>query len=514
MSMAPAAPVAVETRLRPAINVLWASGPTTSTRSIEAGFAALSQAVRRAGELWPEYYFGEPVLRLVYDPAAPPSSDVLATAGRAGLEPAPYAGADELRAAVCDIVATGGNFEGRISLELPGLAFESDGARLFLPSTFPLLGRVFGVAQPPTREERTANPTNLAQATLAPPRGSPQRAALAGYQVERPGGRPLRFEYELLLRLIGERPPSNEGEDDSWVRAAELAVPGTRPGLAALRRDYERADALALAYGRRWRSRLAARSFLLFAANLASGVVGALFPRLSAYTLLLQTVATGLIYVDQFVSRRGKWRGKWLDYRRLAEALRVARFCLLGGAPVPVATPPTWIDWRVVRAIRAAAAPAAMTEAEAPAFLAFLCEVEIDRQIQYHAAAHRRFRRMDTRLRHTAAAALIATLALGVGFALAKASGVTRVSFPLMSAVGLAVSAGPGLYAALNGLRLQLDLARQGERSARIGVALRRLRRAIAASPSSPAVARAAAFRAAEIMHEDVLSWDRVMEIV
>jgi hypothetical protein len=243
-------------------------------------------------------------------------------------------------------------------------------------------------------------------------------------------------------------------------------------------------------------------------------VVGALFPRWSAYTLLLQTLATGLIYVDQFVSRRGKWRAKWLDYRRLAEALRVARFCVLGGAPVPVATPPTWIDWRVVRAVRAAAAPAAMTDAEAPAFLAFLCEVEIDRQIRYHAAAHRRFRRMDTRLRHTAAAALMATLALGAAFALAKASGVTRVSFPMMSAVGLAVSAGPGLYAALNGLRLQLDLARQASRSARLGVALRRLRRAIASSQPSAAVARAAAFRAAEIMHEDVLSWDRVMEIV
>jgi hypothetical protein len=43
---------------------------------------------------------------------------------------------------------------------------------------------------------------------------------------------------------------------------------------------------------------------------------------------------------------------------------------------------------------------------------------------------------------------------------------------------------------------------------------LRRLRRTIAASQPSPALARAAAFRAAEIMHGDVLAWDRVMEIV
>src|ERR1700722_8063137 len=92
-------PPAVETRLRPAMNVLWACGPTTPMRSVEAGFVALSQAVRRASALWPEFYFGEAVLRLVYDPAAPPASGVLATARRTGFEPAPYAGGDELRAA-------------------------------------------------------------------------------------------------------------------------------------------------------------------------------------------------------------------------------------------------------------------------------------------------------------------------------------------------------------------------------------------------------------------------------
>jgi hypothetical protein len=40
------------------------------------------------------------------------------------------------------------------------------------------------------------------------------------------------------------------------------------------------------------------------------------------------------------------------------------------------------------------------------------------------------------------------------------------------------------------------------------------LRRAIASAPASAALARAAALRAAQIMHEDVSVWDRVMEIV
>jgi hypothetical protein len=510
MSMPPVTPGAVETRLRPAVNVLWAGGATTSTSSAEAGFGALAQAARRACEMWPEYYHGEPVLRLVYDPIDPPSAEVLAAARRTGVEPAPYAGPDQIRAAACDVAAVDGGFD-RIPLQLPGLALGSDDARLLLPSSFPLPTQAFGVAPPP-REAQMASPTNLAHATLAPPRGSRQRAALEAYQSESLGTRPLRFEYDLLLRLIGEDAPSGEGEDDSWARAADFAGAGAE--LAAVRRDYERADALALAYGQRWRSNLAARSFLLFAANLCSGLIGALFPRLSAYTLALQVVATGLTYVDRYVSTRGRWRGKWLDYRRLAEALRIARFCSLGGAPAPIATPPTWIDWRTLRVLRAASAPVAITDARSRAFMDFLCEVEIDRQIAYHAGAHRRFRRMDARLRHAAAGALIASLALGAGFALAAAGAVKLAPFQWMSAAGLTAAAGPGLYAALNGLRLQLDLARQADRSARRGVALRRLRRAIAAAQPSAAVARAAAFRAAEIMHEDVLSWDRVMEIV
>jgi hypothetical protein len=504
------APVAGETRLRPALNVLWAGGPAVSTLSAEAGLLALVESARRASELWPELYFGKPILRLVYDPNEPLPSELLAAARRVGFEPAPYAGAHEVRAAACDIIAVDVGCADRIPPELAGLELAPEGARLFLPSSFPLSRGAFGVA-PPTQDERAATPTNLAEALLAPPRGARKRSELAAYQAEPLGERTLRFEYQLLLRLIGERAPTGE-EDDSWTRAADLADEGA--GLAELRRHYERADALALTYGRKWRSRLAARSFLLFVANLSSGLFGALFPNFSTYTLLLQTVATGLTYVDQFVSRQGRWRGKWLDYRRLAEALRIARFCSLAGAPVPIETPQTWTDWRVVRALRAAAVVAEMTEARAQAFLNYLCEVEIDRQIRYNTATHRRFRRMDARLRNAAATALIATLALGAGFALLNVIVATRVSLPMMSAVGLAVSAGPGLYAALNGLRLQLDLARQADRSARVGVALRRLRRAIESAEPSPALARAAAYRAAQIMHEDVLSWDRVMEIV
>ena len=189
---------------------------------------------------------------------------------------------------------------------------------------------------------------------------------------------------------------------------------------------------------------------------------------------------------------------------------------MLAGAPLPVAAPASWIDWRLERILRRAERAAPLGEADAAAFLAYLGEVEIDRQIAYHRAAYRRFRRLDARLRRAAMASLVATVALvrrpGVDRGRRR---LRRRTSPLLGAIGMALSAGPGLYSAFNGLRGQLDVERQGARSARIGLALR-------ASAARARTARrrarrwrcAAATRAAEIMHDDVTSWDRVMEIV
>jgi hypothetical protein len=155
-----------------------------------------------------------------------------------------------------------------------------------------------------------------------------------------------------------------------------------------------------------------------------------------------------------------------------------------------------------------------LPDKDAAAFLAYLGEVEIDRQIAYHRGAYRRFRRRDARLRRAAVTILLATAVLGAALAGVAISGLVRAPVSLLSAVGLSLSAGPGLYAALNGLRNLLDVERQGSRSARIGLALRGLKRALAGAPPSAALARSAAERAAAIMFDDVSTWDRAMEIV
>jgi hypothetical protein len=496
-------------RLTPVLTVLWGGGAGADANAIGAAAKLVQAAAHAAADRWPDVYRGPGQARLICRDDDPPPAAVVEAAKRAGVAIDAHGGA----ASVCDAVLLARRDFARIPASLPALVAESGApARLAIDSG----GEPTLEGAPRQRSDTATSPEAIAEALLSPPRRLADRRDLGEYQREDASRRPLRYEYALLLRLIGEPTEKGSTPDDSWTRAAAAnAVASVDRGeaLDRLRREYERSDALALAYGRRWRSTLAARSFLLFAVNFASGFVGALFPVASPVTVPLQFGMTALLYLDQHVARRRRWRVKWLDYRRAAEAARIARFCLLAGVAPPDATSESWVEWRLARALRGAPA-AGLAEGDAVGFLAYLGEVEIAPQIAYHRAAYRRFRRLDARLRRAAMAVLLASAALGAALAAVAISGLLRAPVSVLAAVGLALSAGPGLSAALNGLRNQLDVVRQAARSARIGLALRRLRRALDGAPPNAALARSAARRAAEIMLDDVSAWDRAMEIV
>ncbi|THD49024.1 MAG: hypothetical protein E7774_02310 [Bradyrhizobium sp.] len=498
-------------RLAPALNLLWAGGQAFDSVVIAEAAALLHAAAHAAAVRWPDVYHEPMRTRLICRADERPPAALVEAAQQAGLEVDASNGAT----ATCDLALTvDADFAG-ISATLPALVATA-GAPLQFALDAGAGPQLEGA--PRRRILSAATPETVAEKLLSPPRRVAERRKLGEYLTEDASRNVRRYEYALLLRLIGEPADSAAGApDDAWERAvafnAGASVDRSAP-LAALRREQERGDALALAYGRLWRSSLSARSLLLFAANFASGFVGAVFPAASPVTLPLQFGMTGLLYLDQHLAKRNRWRAKWIDYRRVAEVARIGRFCVLAGVAPPVSPDGGWIDWRLERVLRAAPPPAPLPERDAPAFLAHLSEVEIDRQIAYHRGAYRRFRRLDARLRRAALTILLATMAVGAGLAVVAISGLVRAPVSLLSAVGLALSAGPGLFAALNGLRTLLDVQRQGGRSARIGLALRRLRRTLASAPPSALVARSAAARAAEIMLDDVSAWDRAMEIV
>jgi hypothetical protein len=360
-----------------------------------------------------------------------------------------------------------------------------------------------------------ASTENLLDAVFAPPGGVGEMGRLLDYLAEDPSKRVRRSGYALLLRATGSRPQSSQPpRPDPWLRALDLAAgqgAGTRAALESLHAACTRADAVAVSYGERWRSSLVGQSLTLAIANLTSGLIGALFPKLAFATIPIQFATTIVIFLDKRVATRGRWRAKWLEYRTLAEQLRVERFLALCGAVSLSTGASHWVEWLVNRVAYPVARP---PEGSTPAALQYLVDVEMADQIDYHQGASQRFGGVDRRIRGVATTAFVGLLSLAaVVTVLAFTPYAVGTGSP-WSAVGLALSVAPGLQATLNGVRRDLDVARQFERSARIARNLKDLAAAIAREPQDAATARAAARRAADIMNDDVKGWRTVYEIL
>ncbi len=421
----------------------------------------------------------------------------------------------EILARLCDLV---------VVAQQQDLSFAGLTPALILPSAADGdLAFSVGRAHPLTPERRHENdilpsaaPEAIASA-FAPPSDPMEAKNLTEFFGEQDGAPVGRRAYDLLLWLIGQRKNPLRAPDMSWDHAfsiAEQARPSAYASIDAIHAAYVRADALALAYGERWRSTLVSRSMLLLMMNALSGLIGALAPAASLVTIPIQILVTGAIFYQSRIARGRRWRQKWLDYRRLAESLRVQRFLVLcGAAPIPPAEL-DWVAWMVQRVARAASPAESLSESAAPAVLSYLLKVEIAEQVAYHDSASLRFHRLDRSFRHAALAMLFLFVALGVIFAALAFSTRFSYKFGLSSAIGLALTAAPTLYALLNGVRRDLDVVRQAERSDFLAARLKSLAKAIAETPPTAATAQAAAVRAAHIMRDDVARWRNVVEVL
>jgi hypothetical protein len=380
-----------------------------------------------------------------------------------------------------------------------------------------------GRAHPLTPERRHENdivpsaaPETIA-AAFAPPVDPKETEKLVEFLDEPDGARVGRHAYDLLLRLIGQRTIAVQAPDVSWERAISIAAkarPGARASIEAIHTAYSRADALALAYGERWRSTLVSRSMLLLMMNAVSGLIGALSPTASVVSIPIQILVTAAIFYDSRAARSHRWREKWLDYRRLAESLRVERFLSLCGAAPATASASDWVAWMVRRITRAAPPAEPLRETAAAAVLIHLTDVEIAEQVAYHDSAMLRFRCLDRGFRRAALTMLFVFVALGVVFAALAFSVHFSYRIRFSSAIGLALTAAPTLYALLDGVRRDLDVVRQAERSGFLAASLKNLAETIAEMPPTAATAQAAAVRAAHIMRDDVARWRNVVEVL
>ena len=261
-------------RLPPVLTVLWAGGAGADPTAIGEAAKLLQAAAGAAAERWPDIYRGPGRARLICRDDDPPSAgrgrggqarrrrDRRAWRRNVGLRRGAVGPARLRRDSGFEAGAGG------------GIGAPRRGWRSIPASSRRCKARRAGAAT--RRPAPRRSPRRCSRRRAASPTGAPAR--LSARRPERP---PPSLRICAAAEAHRRAAEPARRRDDSWTRAAAVNAAASvdrGEALDRLRPEYERADALALAYGRRWRTTLAARSFLLFAVNLISGLIGALLP--------------------------------------------------------------------------------------------------------------------------------------------------------------------------------------------------------------------------------------------
>lgn len=375
------------------------------------------------------------------------------------------------------------------------------------------------------RRPLPADLTTFLHGIVSPPLRSAQRQALSDLVAERPDSFQWRFEYQLLLSSLAGRPaPSRTARAAAAQPAGDAAAP-TGSALERAKRlvalDHVRLviDKLAVQYGRKFRSSTVSQYLVVILGAWLSGVLGLLIPSLSAASIGIQLLANAAVIADATFRARHRWQERWLDYRVVAERLRWlsfrVAFGLGGGRPMrhSLLRQKSWIDWYIGRTAHALGPPQGRIDAASIAAAAdHLAEVEIPEQIAYHRSTFRQLGLLERRLFLGAHTSLLASLAVAVllGVSAVRAGSLDAVGWKPFAIVLLAIL--PSTMTALNGLRVDADLARLTERSAQAIALLFRVRRNILASPRDYDHVAANMQRLASIMMNELEEWRFVIE--
>jgi len=174
-------------------------------------------------------------------------------------------------------------------------------------------------------------------------------------------------------------------------------------------------------------------------------------------------------------SRRRQWHDRWIDYRLLAELLRVQRFLAPLGGSAPLARPgphqsygdprDTWVYWHFKAVVRAAGMPSAKVDAAyLRAYRRFVWTKLVIDQWEYHQESVER--RLSRLLRRIHLLSVLLLLAVLVACVVHLASGGETEPPGVKDAVILVIAAVcPALAAALHAISVQAELERVIKRS-------------------------------------------------
>ncbi len=282
-----------------------------------------------------------------------------------------------------------------------------------------------------------------------------------------------RKAAEFWRRKNGESPEENEiidKEMQNWINERFTG-------------HYAWANGLSMFYGEMHRSAvlvnylLGATAVFLALVCIAAGISG----KLQAGWIVAELLVITGILVLTGRGRRRRWHQRWIDYRTLAEYLRLSRCMILlgGGSPQVMFEGPlgsygnpsqTWMNWHRRAVERAAGIPDCIFTGN---YLASCQEIWRDPlvkgQMNYHRAAFKRMKKLDRRLHKTGDFLFIATLiACGVHLAHLWLEADPRFSW-IPGSTGnwmtLLCAFLPALGAAFAAIRNHLEIQRLAQRS-------------------------------------------------
>jgi hypothetical protein len=276
------------------------------------------------------------------------------------------------------------------------------------------------------------------------------------------------------------------------------------------------ADAAASHFARNFRSGFVA-NFGLAALAVVLAMTGLLLPQMKLPLIVSELGVILLIMVNTRAGTHAKWHESWMDYRHIAEELRVrALLSLLGDPDIHrnethgLVAAPGWVDWIVRASASELGLPSAVANGRYLEKVRTVAFKMIDEQLAYHTRLHTMFHSLNHRL-HRAGTWLFG----GTAFACTAWTVAKIFQWPMilddwldLTALVTAITAAfPAMAAALYGIRMQGDFSGIASHSRTTVGQLERFKTILQADVLDFELLKARLHQLSGIMLANVASW-------
>ena len=228
----------------------------------------------------------------------------------------------------------------------------------------------------------------------------------------------LRFSYPLMLMvMLVKRMSVSHFYQASYFSTKDINLENINKYLDAeaktklekfCKTPFSFADGLGVRYGQLYRSSYVTNFILAAIAVLLALLGGELFSDEKIYFVIAETIIIILIILNTYLSSYKKWHQRWLDYRHLAERLRLsAIWTVLGSSKQSTFSKqnlqasdrsPNWVVWYALSLGKAIGIPTIRLDKKL--LKTIKCELKIisGYQAEYHKRNSKLMKKLDHRL--------------------------------------------------------------------------------------------------------------------